>query len=201
MLGDNRPQPVGCPWTTLCTACGSSPGPQAVEILRPRVHRLLTCPDAWPNGCLWTLLGTTSQSPGCGRRKVPESVERDRNQASNRTPGGARDDTPVGVESAMRASRNSRGRALTAPCTASPEGRGGGVRAGEPGWRCGLRRLRGGRGAPPSRATAGPRSGRNRSGHATRAPWDVAVQGALGAAALGRRQPFLMRLVSSVTWL
>lgn len=30
---------------------------------------------------------TTSQSPGCGREKVTESVEGGRNAAANRTPG------------------------------------------------------------------------------------------------------------------
>lgn len=87
IAGDNGPQPVGCRWTTPCTACGSFLCPQPVEILRPRIHSQVTWSDgpapAAPVDTVWT----TSQSPGCGREKVTESVESGRNPAVNRTTG------------------------------------------------------------------------------------------------------------------
>lgn len=85
IAGDNSLQPVGCPWTTPCTGCGSFCCPQPVEITRPRIHNRLTWLDPPSPGSPVDGVGTTSQSPGCGREKVAESVERGRNQAINRT--------------------------------------------------------------------------------------------------------------------
>lgn len=86
-LGTTAPQPVGQRWTTSCTACGSLPRPQSVEIRRPRIHNPLSWPDAFSPAHLWMTFGTTSQSPGCGRKKVGKSVEDARNRAGNRTAG------------------------------------------------------------------------------------------------------------------
>ncbi len=88
IAGDNRPQPVGGRWTTSCTGCGTSRFPQPVEIVRPRFHSPLSWAVGLEPASLWTQFGTTPQSPGCGRKKVTESVESGRNQASNRTPDG-----------------------------------------------------------------------------------------------------------------
>lgn len=85
IAGDNRPQPVGRRWTTRRPRCRSSRCPQPVEILRPRFHRPLSWAEAPSSASLWTQFGTTPQSPGCGRKKVTESVESGRNQAANRT--------------------------------------------------------------------------------------------------------------------
>lgn len=87
IAGDKRSQPVGCRWTTSCTACGSICYPQAVEILRPRIHSQVTWSDGPAPGAPVDTVWTTSQSPGCGREKVTESVESGRNPAVNRTPG------------------------------------------------------------------------------------------------------------------
>lgn len=90
IAGDNRPQPVGCRWTTSSPACGSRFCPQPVEIFCPRIHKHLTWSDrpspAAPVDTIWT----TSQSPGCGRKKVTKSVEGSRNPAGIRTAGGGR---------------------------------------------------------------------------------------------------------------
>jgi hypothetical protein len=88
-LGTTTPQPVRYRWTTSCTGCGWLPRPQPVEIRRPRFHSPLSWPDAFSPAGLWTTFGTTSQSPGCGRKKVGKSVEDARNQAGIRTAGGA----------------------------------------------------------------------------------------------------------------
>ena len=87
IAGDNRPQPVGCRWTTSSPACGSRICPQPVDIFCPRIHNHLTWSDGpspvAPVDTIWT----TSQSPGCGRKKVTESVEGGRNPAGIRTAG------------------------------------------------------------------------------------------------------------------
>ncbi|CAM5738946.1 hypothetical protein SAFG77S_01381 [Streptomyces afghaniensis] len=87
IAGDNRPQPVGCRWTTRCTACGSPRCPQSVEILRPRIHMPLSWSDGPSTAASVDTVWTTSQSPGCGREKVAESVESGRNPAGIRTAG------------------------------------------------------------------------------------------------------------------
>lgn len=130
ITGDNRPRPVGGRWTTPCTACGASSGPQAVEIVRPPIHKRLSWPDrswtAQPVDAIWT----TPRSPGCGCKKVAGSVESDRNPADIRTAGvvGAAHGGPdrsgrsrlPGPEQASRP-RGARPRGLvTASPTASP---------------------------------------------------------------------------------
>lgn len=82
IAGDNRPQPVGRRWTTFCTPCGSFRRPQSVEIVRPRIHNRLTWSDALSAAHPVDTIWTTSQSPGCGRKKVPKSVEGGRNQGA-----------------------------------------------------------------------------------------------------------------------
>jgi len=85
IAGDNRREAVGRPWTTLRTAPGSLLRPQAVESLHPRIHRQLTWPDGLSTVLPVETIWTTSQSPGCGRKKVTTSVERGRNPARIRT--------------------------------------------------------------------------------------------------------------------
>lgn len=87
LLGTTAPNLWGEPWTTLRTGCGRSLCPHPVEIVRPRIHTPLSCTDVQPPGSLWTQLGTTSQSPACGRKKVGKSVEGGRNSTGNRTQG------------------------------------------------------------------------------------------------------------------
>lgn len=86
-LGTTAPNLWAEPWTTLRTGCGQRVCPHPVEIVRPRIHSPLSCEDAQPPGSLWTQLGTTSRSPGCGRKKVGKSVEGGRNSTVNRTQG------------------------------------------------------------------------------------------------------------------
>ena len=85
ITGDNRPEPVGRRWTTPSTVCGSLLRPQPVEIFRPRIHRRMTWPDDLSTARPVDTICITSRSPGCGREKVPESVEEGRNVAGNRT--------------------------------------------------------------------------------------------------------------------
>ena len=85
IAGDNWPQPVGCRWTTSSTAWGSSLCPQTVEIFRPRIHNRLTCSDRLSLAASVDGIWITSQSPGCGRKKVTTSVEEGRNPAGIRT--------------------------------------------------------------------------------------------------------------------
>jgi hypothetical protein len=141
--GDNGPQPVGCRWTTSCTACGSPLCPQSVEISCPPIHNRMTCLDGFPVAAAVDTFWTTPQSPGCGRKKLTESVESSRNPAGNRTRGDLRTST------APRQGRR------PAAGTAAPFARGGPpglcVRLGRgcgripAGWR--LRGARAGRGA------------------------------------------------------
>ncbi len=79
ITGDNRPRPVGSPWTTRCTACGSPLCPQSVEIVCPPIHSRLSWSDGRSPGCAVDRIGTTSRSPACGREKVTESVDGSRN--------------------------------------------------------------------------------------------------------------------------
>lgn len=95
LLGTTDPNLWVQPWTTLRTGCGRSSCPHPVEIVHPRIHNPLSCTDAQPPASLWTQLGTTSQSPACGRKKVGKSVEGGRNRAVNRTQG-CWEDTGVG---------------------------------------------------------------------------------------------------------
>lgn len=87
ITGDNRLRPVGHRWTTSRTACGSFLCPQAVESLCPRIHRRLTWSDGLSTVLPVEKIWTTSQSPGCGRKKVTTSVESGRNPAPIRTAG------------------------------------------------------------------------------------------------------------------
>lgn len=87
LLGTTAPNLWAEPWTKLRTGCGRSLCPHPVEIVRPRIHSPLSWADVQPPDSLWTQLGTTSQSPACGRKKVGKSVEGGRNPAGNRTQG------------------------------------------------------------------------------------------------------------------
>jgi hypothetical protein len=95
IAGDNPPDPVGCPWTTSCTGCGSSRCPQSVEIVRPRIHNRLTWSDGLSTGLPVETIWTTPQSPACGEEKVAESVESGRNAAANRTADDGRAPPPT----------------------------------------------------------------------------------------------------------
>lgn len=223
IAGDNRPQPVGCRWTTSCTGCGTFLCPQPVEILRPRIHRQVTCPDRPAPRAPVDTVWTTSQSPGCGREKVTESVESGRNPAGNRTPDdrrptpAARDRTPIRADPGRIGARSG----SSGGPSGSREGRFGGTAgrgwggrwaadgpgAGDAGrrrwawaWAVGM----GGSGGSGPRVEArGPvqarghlRTTKGVPGGSPGTPW---AAGRLGRPRGG--QPFLMRLVSSVTWL
>jgi hypothetical protein len=103
IAGDNRAQPVGCRWTTPSPACGSRIRPQPVDIFRPRIHNHLTWSDRLAPTAPVDTVWTTSRSPGCGREKVPKSVEGGRNPGGIRTPGvgfGGLEQWPTPAESA-----------------------------------------------------------------------------------------------------
>jgi hypothetical protein len=191
MTGDNRLQPVGHRWTTSCTPCGSFLRPQSVESVRPRIHRGLTWPDGLSTAHPVDTIGTTSRSPGCGRQKVTKSVESGRNQARIRTT----DVVPVAVKRGTTASGQ------------VPEALGA-LLERVPGV------LRGLLGRPPKpgtdvtrarepRAGTARAAGRNRESRGSeqrKAPSGRCPGAPLAAYRLAC-QPFLMRLVSSVTWL
>jgi hypothetical protein len=254
--GDKRPQPVDRPWTTRGAACGPSRRPQAVEIVRPRIHRRLTWSDDLPPHRAVDKIGTTSRSPGCGREKVGESVEGGRNVAeysntrgpqyeagvrgrtaprgSGRRPGGlrgasegrspgadgpprARTVTLGGRHGALWAAAEGFTRAFPRRCRGCCPGVSGAVAGGVlralPGRSRGVLRAFRRRQAPasPSRAAERLRGSPGGTAHA-KAPPEAVPEAPRRA---GRRrtasdvpslpsvagQPFLMRLVSSVTWL
>jgi hypothetical protein len=114
IAGDNWPQPVGCRWTTSSPACGSRICPQPVEIFRPRIHNHLTWSDGLSPAAPVDTIWTTSQSPGCGRKKVAESVEGGRNSAGIRTAGGRRGGAE-GRRTSSGATRIGSGSALEGP--------------------------------------------------------------------------------------
>lgn len=227
IAGDNRPQPVGCRWTTPCTACGSFLCPQAVEILRPRIHRQVTCSDRpaprTPVDTVWT----TSRSPGCGREKVTESVESGRNPALNRTPGERRATAthrgPGRVRPGFRPSRvliRVRMR-LRFGVTRRGTGRGPAWARADPHWAnassSGVLRAVGRPSRPAGCAATrgGTRAGQGPGGdgclrRSTRLLRDDEGRPRISLRGRPRRrlrrvpprgQPFLMRFVSSVTWL
>lgn len=67
--------PVGRRWTTLSTPCGRSRCPQTVEHGWPQIHNRLTWRDEVSATALVDAIWTTSQSPGCGWKIFPRSVE------------------------------------------------------------------------------------------------------------------------------
>ncbi|MDQ0788052.1 hypothetical protein QFZ64_003549 [Streptomyces sp. B3I8] len=250
--GENTLPPVGFPWTTVSTACGLPLCPQPVDILRPRIHRVLTCGDPLRAGSPVDTVGTTSRSPGCGRKKPAQSVEEGRNPRPNSNTGGAAGG--VGA-STGGASGRGRGGAVGRVKGGGAVPRGGGsvwpgcgallqgARAAEPpppgvqgaepprgrpvtglGTKpltsAGVRGAQHPAGSPargPRGGAPGGREGEGRRGRITspdqdrtpRAtgaeggrPREPAVPGAPPPAAVSQRQsPFLIRLVSSVTWL
>lgn len=115
---------MGCRWTTPRTPCGSFLCPQSVESVHPRIHRGLTWPDGPTTAPPVDTIGTTSRSPGCGRQKVPESVESGRNPARIRTDGAE------GMTSERRRAATESGRGVPRRV---PERRSGGCRAALPG--------------------------------------------------------------------
>jgi hypothetical protein len=210
MAGDNRLQPVGRRWTTSCTPCGSFLRPQSVESLHPRIHRGLTWSDGLSTVTPVDTIGTTSRSPGCGRQKVTESVESGRNPARIRTA----DVVPVAVKRGPTASEQAP-EALGAPLGPGlRSSRGPSERGPEP---SGIlpERVPEALGRLPESLAARVREPRARTAGQNRGPQLRAgtagqnnerrprdrVPGAPSAAYRRACQPFLMRLVSSVTWL
>ncbi|TQJ54260.1 hypothetical protein FBY34_2027 [Streptomyces sp. SLBN-115] len=242
IAGDKGPQPVGCRWTTPCTACGSFFCPQPVEILRPRIHSQVTWSDGPASTAPVDTVWTTSQSPGCGREKVTESVESGRNPAVNRTTGerwttvggrgparvrcrfgpGSASDRPGSARDRPRDSPGSASDRPPRPPRADPApspgaGAGQGPAAGS-GSSPGAAAVAPRRPAPPRAApprAAPPRAAPPRAAPPRAAPRRAAPRNDGGRprislrgrpqrrlyGVLRRRQPFLMRLVSSVTWL
>lgn len=228
IAGDNCPQPVGHRWTTPCTGCGSPRCPQSVEIVRPRFHRPLSWAEARGEAALWTQFGTTPQSPGCGRKKVTESVESGRNQAGNRTPDGERPyprgrgrphgrwrgrphrrrhGRPTAGAGAALGRCRDRSRVGVREGAWCCRRRSVGAATGPLGRRHGSRAAGGGQDGPPPPRALRPRSGqglaerppgtrRGAPGNSSRRRLGAAVRPASAAG-----QPFLIRLVSSVTWL
>lgn len=160
-LGTRGSRPVGCRWTTPRTPCGSFLCPQSVESVHPRIHRGLTWPDGPTTAPPVDTIGTTSRSPGCGRQKVPESVESGRNPARIRTDGAE------GMTSERRRAATESGRGVPRRV---PERRSGGCRAalpgawGEAGTRVGRRPARVSEHLEGSRQAEGKRGGRAGSG-------------------------------------
>ncbi len=118
IAGDNRLKPVGRRWTTPCTPCGSFLRPQSVESGRPRIHKRLTWSDGHSTAPPVDTVWTTSQSPGCGRQKVTESVEGGRNRAPNRTA----DVVPVATHTGRTTLRGGAGASRSGLSQRSPAG-------------------------------------------------------------------------------
>ena len=168
-LGTTGPSLWAAGGQLRCTACGSFLRPQAVDNGCPQIHSRLTWPDRPSRQPPVDTIWTTSQSPGCGREKVPESVEEGRNPACNRTAGELRATSvrpPRGPHRARTSLEDPCG-GPRRPSAGPPTGLPSAVYRSPPGPPVGFsRRPR----APASRAVGGPwRACRRRAGKRRRA--------------------------------
>ena len=213
----NTAQPVGRRWTTARASLWTENDPQPVDIFCPLIPTLPTWTDDLslhpPVDRIWT----TPQSPSCGRHEPDESVENPAAQVTIRTAGPGRTVDQSGRRGRKRGGKSSRATAFGSP--SAHRGRPGdlfGPGAGPvrcPAGASGASGASGAHGEAPSTAWGRRRTGIMRVHEGVRARTGL-VRARAGRAGPGRGvrapvirrrarscQPFLMRLVSSVTWL
>lgn len=171
--------PCGLPVDNRRAPCGRKVHPQPVEIFYQQFHKGLTWGDDLSARRPVDTFRITRQSPPCGREIIPQSVENPPPKRSNRTARSAyrRRGGPGQPPSKLPGTPEQPSRSPRAAVEQpSPKARDGPLTRN------------------PGRATP-PRPGyaEGRPGRCPGAPF--------GGAADAVRQPFLMRLVSSVTWL